>query len=86
MAFIEFGMCWWASAKRLRGLGIRSDGAEHLKPRAPRAMACCYWRHFTHLEIGGRLLGLHTDLHIMYRPIPNPVIEEVMRRNRERLV
>jgi Kdo2-lipid IVA lauroyltransferase/acyltransferase len=86
MGIIEFGMCWWMGEKRLRRLAHEISGIEHL--RAARAQArgvLLLAGHFTQLEMVGRILGLHTDLHLMYRPIPNPVIEAVMRRNRERL-
>jgi Kdo2-lipid IVA lauroyltransferase/acyltransferase len=85
IAFLEFGMCWWMSEKRLRKLG-QIEGLEHLQAaRAKGHGVILLGAHFTTLEITGRLLGLHTDLHLMYRPIDNPLIEEVMRASRERL-
>lgn len=85
IAFLEFGMCWWASEKKLRKLG-RIEGLEYLQAaRAKGHGVILLAAHFTTLEITGRLLGFHTDLHLMYRPIDNPVIEEVMRASRERL-
>jgi KDO2-lipid IV(A) lauroyltransferase len=86
MGLIEFGMCWWMSEQRLRKLIVEVSGVENL--RAARAQGhgvLLLAGHFTQLEVVGRILGLQTDLHLLYRPIPNPVIEEVMRRNRERL-
>ncbi|MHB8404703.1 MAG: LpxL/LpxP family acyltransferase [Gammaproteobacteria bacterium] len=86
MGIIEFGMCWWMSEKRLRRLVSEVRGIEHLQAaRAQGHGVLLLAGHFTQLEMVGRILGLYTDLHLMYRPIPNPVIEEVMRRNRERL-
>jgi KDO2-lipid IV(A) lauroyltransferase len=86
MGIIEFGMCWWMSEKRLRRLAYEVRGVEHLQEaRAKGHGVLLLAGHFTQLEMVGRILSLHTDLHLMYRPIPNPVIEEVMRRNRERL-
>jgi KDO2-lipid IV(A) lauroyltransferase len=85
MAIIEFGMCWWASPERIAGLGP-VEGVEHLKAaRAKGHGVIMLASHFTTLEICGRMLGLHTDLHLLYRPIPNPVIEHVQRTARERL-
>jgi Kdo2-lipid IVA lauroyltransferase/acyltransferase len=85
MAIIEFGMCWWASPARIARLGP-VEGVEHLKAaRAQGHGVILLASHFTTLEICGRMLGLHTDLHLLYRPIPNPVIEHVQRRAREKL-
>ncbi|HEX7966492.1 MAG TPA: LpxL/LpxP family Kdo(2)-lipid IV(A) lauroyl/palmitoleoyl acyltransferase [Gammaproteobacteria bacterium] len=84
MAFIEIGMCWWASAGRLKGLA-HIEGVENLNAaRAEGRGVILLSAHFTTLEIGGRLLGLCTDFHLMYRPNQNALIEEVMRRSRER--
>ncbi len=85
MAIIEFGMCWWASPSRIARLGS-VEGVEHLKAaRAKGHGVILLASHFTTLEICGRMLGLHTDLHLLYRPIQNPVIEYVQRRAREKL-
>jgi KDO2-lipid IV(A) lauroyltransferase len=84
MAFMEFGLCWWASKERLERWGS-VEGLEHLAAaRAQGHGVILLSAHFTTLEVCGRLLSLHTDLHLMYRPIQNPVIEHVMRVSRER--
>lgn len=86
MGIIEFGMCWWMSEKRLSRLVSEVHGIEHLQAARARGHGVLLLAgHFTQLEIVGRILSLYTDLHLMYRPIPNPVIEEVMHRNRVRL-
>ncbi|HEX5339374.1 MAG TPA: LpxL/LpxP family Kdo(2)-lipid IV(A) lauroyl/palmitoleoyl acyltransferase [Gammaproteobacteria bacterium] len=85
IAFLEFGMCWWGKENNLQKLG-RIEGLEHLHAaRAKGHGVILLCAHFTTLEITGRLLGLHTDLHLMYRPTENPLIEAVMRASRERL-
>lgn len=84
-AIIEFGMCWWASWERIGRLG-KVVGAENLHTaRAQGKGVILLASHFTTLEICGRLMGMETDLYLMYRPIGNPVIEKVMRESRERL-
>ena len=83
-AFIEFGMCWWGSAARLKRWGTL-EGLEHLQAaRAKGNGVILLSAHFTTLEISGRLLSLYTDMHLMYRPNENPLIEEIMRSSRER--
>lgn len=85
MALMEFGLCWWASRKRLERW-CTIEGLEHLAvARAQGRGVILLSAHFTTLEICGRMLRMHTDLHLMYRPIRNPVIEHVMRVSREKL-
>lgn len=84
MALIETGLCWWAGDPQLRKL-VRIEGLEHLQAARARGRGVILLAgHFTTLEIGGRLLSLYTDFHIMYRPNENMLIEEVMRAGRER--
>ena len=40
--------------------------------------------HFTTLEIGARLVALHRDFHVMYRPYSNPVADFWLHRVRQR--
>ncbi len=83
-AFIEFGMCWWGSGPRLKRWGTL-EGLEHLQAaRAKGNGVILLSAHFTTLEICGRILGLDTDLYLMYRPNENALIEEIMRGSRER--
>jgi KDO2-lipid IV(A) lauroyltransferase len=84
IAFFEIGMCWWGSARRLRKL-VTVDGLENLEQARARGHGVLLLSgHFTTLEIGGRLLGLFSPFHLMYRPNRNPLIQWVMRRSRER--
>lgn len=83
IGLMEAANCWWATDERLRRM-VTMDGLEHLeRARASGRSIILLSAHFTTLEIGGRLLGLFTPFHLMYRPSDNPLLEEVIRRNRE---
>ena len=79
----EIGLCWWGDADDLRSR-VRIEGLEHLQQALAQGHgAIILSAHFTTLEIGGRLLGLFTPFHLMYRPHSNALFEEVLRRRRE---
>lgn len=82
MGVIEGANCWWAPDEKLRGL-VRVEGMERLHAaQAAGKPVILLSGHFTTLEIGGRLLGLHAPFSLMYRPNNNALLEEVIRRNR----
>ncbi|HET6655894.1 MAG TPA: LpxL/LpxP family Kdo(2)-lipid IV(A) lauroyl/palmitoleoyl acyltransferase [Gammaproteobacteria bacterium] len=84
LGLIELGMCWWASADRLRRL-VRIEGLEHLDAaKAHGRGVILLTAHFTTLEIGGAMLTLFVRLHPMYRPHRNPLLDSIIRRGRER--
>lgn len=83
ISLLETAMSWWMPDDRLRPLG-RIEGLEHLQlalQRGKGAILLC--AHFTALEIGTRLLLMHTRAHAMYRSHRNAVFEAVMKRARE---
>jgi KDO2-lipid IV(A) lauroyltransferase len=78
----EIGMCWWGDPDALRAR-VRIEGLEHLQRELEKGKGVIILSaHFTTLEIGGRLLGLFTPFHLMYRPHKNPLFEEILRRRR----
>jgi KDO2-lipid IV(A) lauroyltransferase len=84
LGIIELGMCWWARASRLRRL-VRVEGLEHLEAaRSAGLGVILLTAHFTTLEIGGAMLTLFAQVHMMYRPNRNPLLDTVIRRGRER--
>jgi len=84
VGIFELGLGWWASDRRLRRL-VQVDGLGHLEQAKQQGKGVLIMSaHFTSFEIGGRLLGLFTPFHLMYRPNKNPVLEYVVQRSRRR--
>jgi len=81
---VETALCWWGSEQKLQGI-TRVDGLEHLETAQSKGKGVILLSaHFTTLELGGRLLAMHTPFHVLYRQHKNPLFEAVMRRSRER--
>ncbi|MFN2309700.1 MAG: LpxL/LpxP family Kdo(2)-lipid IV(A) lauroyl/palmitoleoyl acyltransferase [Gammaproteobacteria bacterium] len=81
---IETAMSWWTPAHRLRGLA-QVEGLEHLQAALTHGHGVILLSaHFTTLEIGGRLLSLHTPFHVLYRPHKNAAFEAEMQTARAR--
>jgi len=73
----ETALAWWGNAERLRkrceieGLQHLFDALEHGKG------VILLTGHSTSLEMGGRLLALHTPLQAMYRTVRNKLVNAV---------
>lgn len=82
IGLLEIAQCWWGNAARLRAR-VRIEGLEHLQAALAQGRgAVLLSAHTTTLEIGGRLLGLFTPFHLMYRPNNSPVLEWIISRRR----
>lgn len=84
MGIIETAMSWWAPTEKIQRQ-IEWAGLEHFEAaRAKGNGVILVGAHFTDLEIAGQPLASRMDLHVMYRPHENPVIERAMSANRTR--
>jgi KDO2-lipid IV(A) lauroyltransferase len=84
MSLIEIGMSWWSTDKHLHKL-VTIRGLENLKHALQQGNGVILLSpHFTTLELGGRLLRLHTPFHVMYRHQSNALINHLMLTARER--
>ncbi|MGB5717768.1 MAG: LpxL/LpxP family Kdo(2)-lipid IV(A) lauroyl/palmitoleoyl acyltransferase [Gammaproteobacteria bacterium] len=81
---LEMAMSWWAPERRLKKL-VRVEGLQHLQTALDSGKGVILLSaHFTTLEIGGRLLALHTPFHVMYREHKNAAFDRVMKAARMR--
>lgn len=84
MALFETGLTWWGSERQLRSL-IHVDGFTHLEQAFAKGKGVILLSaHFTSLEICSGLLALMAPINAVYRPHRNLLLDEVMRRGRER--
>ena len=86
LSFIEMGLGWFAPIERLRNL-IRVEGAEHLEQARRQGQgALLLMAHFTTLEVGVSILpDVCPNLHSMYRPQRNAMVDVMIRRGRSRI-
>ncbi len=81
---LETALGWWGSDARLQGL-LRVDGAHHLQAALAQGRGVLLLgAHFTTLDLGGRLTRLVTDFDVIYRRSKNPVMDRLIRRNRQK--
>lgn len=86
IGFLEAGLAWWASDKRLKKM-LLIKGEEHLvSAKALNKGVLCVTCHFTTIELGIRLASFVTKMNLMYRPQKNQLFEWVLQQNRKRYV
>ena len=82
--FFELAVAWWGSDKKLMPLTDIS-GLHHLKNALDSGNGVLLLSaHFSSLDLAARLLHLYSPIDLTYRYIPNPLINEIMRRGRFR--
>lgn len=83
MAIFETGMAWFWPKWRLRRI-FSITGLEHLAAAKQDGQgALLLSMHFTHLDLGGAMLGQHAAYDGMYRPHKNPVYDYLQKTRRE---
>lgn len=84
IAFVETGIAWFWPRWRLQRL-YSVEGLEHLQAAQTSGTGVILMAfHFTHIDIGAKLLGLSFSIDGTYRPHNNPVYDYIQRSGRER--
>lgn len=84
LAFFETGMAWFWPRRRLDRLHT-VEGLEHLQQAADEGEGVVLLAmHFTHLDLGAKLLCLSHSIDGLYRPHNNALYDFMQRRGRER--
>ncbi|KFD22491.1 MULTISPECIES: kdo(2)-lipid IV(A) palmitoleoyltransferase [Tatumella] len=84
LGFLETGMAWFWSDRRIRKW-FDVEGLENLKKaQSGKRGVMCVGVHFMSLELGGRVMGLCQPMMATYRPHNNPLMEWLQTRGRLR--
>ncbi len=84
LGFLETGMAWFWSDKRIRKW-FEVEGLENLQhAQAGGRGVMCVGVHFMSLELGGRVMGICQPMMATYRPHNNPVMEWIQTHGRLR--
>jgi len=84
MGLFEMLSAWWLSNNRLKSLR-KIQGFEHLQAGLAQGKGVILLSaHFSSMEIGSRFLAMQTAVCGVYRPHENLVVEEFIKKARER--
>jgi KDO2-lipid IV(A) lauroyltransferase len=84
MGIFESTLSWWGSDEQLKSL-VTIEGVEHLQQaKAGGTGVVLITGHFCTLELAGHMLSLHNLMGAMYRPMKNPLMDQIILRARKR--
>ena len=85
IALLETGIAWFWPRRRLMSLCHSVEGLEHLQAAQASGQGVVFMAmHFTHLDLGAKLVCLNHSIDGLYRPHNNPVYDLIQRHGRER--
>jgi len=83
MSLFETGEGWWTSNAHIQKR-VEIRGREHLSAARNLGRGVIMLSaHFTPMELVGRAMAAAVPVQVLYREHENPVVERVLRRNRE---
>ena len=85
LSIVEMALAWCAPRDKVTQLAHQYEGLEHLERAQVEGRGVILLSfHFTHLEIGARLIAEALPVHPMYRRNRNPHIDRFIREARAR--
>lgn len=85
IGLIETLMCWWGNYEKITS-HYNVEGREHLHEAIAKGTGVILLLpHFTHIDICAVFLHQECEYKPIYRPMNNPLFEEITRRGRNRL-
>ncbi|MEO1767350.1 lysophospholipid acyltransferase family protein [Thiobacter aerophilum] len=81
-SFLERGILWWSSPRRIRRL-VRLEGVEHWQAVRGRPLIW-FAPHFVGLDMGGARLALEANAASIYSAQKNPVFDRLLLKGRTR--
>jgi len=84
MSIFESALGWWGSKKHLESM-MHITGLEHLDSALKQGNGVILFSaHFTNVDLSGIMLATQRPIHAVIRPDSNPVVDQTIRRGRER--
>ena len=84
MSIFESTLGWWGSKNQLKSL-MKISGLEHLDHALQQGRGVILFSaHFTNVDLSGIMLATQRPIHAVIRPDSNPVLDQTIRRGRER--
>lgn len=81
-SLFETAMSWWAGEARIARLH-RMDGVENVEAALAEGKGVLMLgAHFMTLDLAGRMLKQHTNVHVIYRPFKHPLFDALVRHYR----
>jgi len=82
IGLFESAWAWWASDQRLEPC-FEVRGLEHIAAAKAEGFGVLLTGgHYSSLDLGGRLMGMVTDYHLIYRPHNNALFQSVLSKGR----
>lgn len=84
IGYMETSIAWFNNLEKYRSM-TKIEGMEHLKEAKENGKGVLLTgAHFSMLDLAGGLTSLFFELNVTYRPLDNPLMNEIMMQGRQR--